>query len=69
LLHDTALIYSREAIGFTDLTAEERDAFSPVRQRLVPIHPVTGRKSLFLSAHAGTIEGWTVPGPACSCAS
>ena len=57
MLHDTALIYSREAIGFTDLTAEERDAFSPVRQRLVPIHPVTGRKSLFLSAHAGTIEG------------
>jgi alpha-ketoglutarate-dependent 2,4-dichlorophenoxyacetate dioxygenase len=62
LLHDTALIYSREAIGFADLTAEERDAFSPVRQRLVPTHPVTGRKCLFLSAHAGAIEGWTVPG-------
>jgi len=24
-------------------------------------HPVTGRKSLFLAAHAGAIEGWTTP--------
>jgi alpha-ketoglutarate-dependent 2,4-dichlorophenoxyacetate dioxygenase len=32
-----------------------------VRQRLVRTHPVTGRKSLFLSAHAGAIEGWTIP--------
>jgi len=27
----------------------------------VRTHPVTGQKSLFLSAHAGTILGWTVP--------
>jgi alpha-ketoglutarate-dependent 2,4-dichlorophenoxyacetate dioxygenase len=32
-----------------------------VRQRLVRTHPVTGRKSLFLAAHAGAIEGWTIP--------
>ncbi len=56
-----SLIFSREAIGFTDLTPEERVAFRPVRQRLVRTHPVTGRKSLFLSSHAGTIEGWTIP--------
>ena len=56
-----SLIYSRETIGFTDLTAEEIEAFRPVRQRLVRVHPVTGRKSLFLSSHAGAIEGWTVP--------
>src|SRR5579862_189514 len=56
-----SLIYSREAIGFTDLTPEERAAFQPVRQRLVRTHPVTGRKSLFLASHAGAIEGWTVP--------
>jgi alpha-ketoglutarate-dependent 2,4-dichlorophenoxyacetate dioxygenase len=30
----------------------------PVRQRLVRTHPVTGRKSLFLSSHIGTIVGW-----------
>jgi alpha-ketoglutarate-dependent 2,4-dichlorophenoxyacetate dioxygenase len=56
-----SLIYSREAIGFTDLTEEERVAFKPVRQRLVRVHPVTGRRSLFLSSHAGAIEGWTTP--------
>jgi alpha-ketoglutarate-dependent 2,4-dichlorophenoxyacetate dioxygenase len=56
-----SLIYSRHAIGFADLSPEEMMAFRPVRQRLVRTHPVTGRKSLFLSAHAGEIEGWTVP--------
>ena len=56
-----SLIYSRQAIGFGDLSPEEMAAFRPVRQRLVRTHPVTGRKSLFLSAHAGAIEGWAVP--------
>jgi alpha-ketoglutarate-dependent 2,4-dichlorophenoxyacetate dioxygenase len=56
-----SLIYSRQAIGFTELTEEEIAWFTPVRQRLVRTHPVTGRKSLFLSSHAGAIEGWTVP--------
>jgi alpha-ketoglutarate-dependent 2,4-dichlorophenoxyacetate dioxygenase len=56
-----SLIYSREAIGFTQLTEEEIEAFEPVRQRLVRTHPVTGRKSLFLASHAGAIEGWTIP--------
>jgi len=56
-----SLMYSRAAIGFTDLTDDERAAFQPVRQRLVRTHPVTGRKSLFLAAHAGAIEGWPIP--------
>jgi len=54
-------IYSREKSGFTELSEAERDAFKPVRQRLVRRHPVTGRKSLFLSSHAGTVEGLSVP--------
>jgi alpha-ketoglutarate-dependent 2,4-dichlorophenoxyacetate dioxygenase len=61
LVCEHSLIYSREAIGFTDLTEDERAAFKPVRQRLVRTHPVTGRKSLFLSSHAGAIVGWTIP--------
>jgi alpha-ketoglutarate-dependent 2,4-dichlorophenoxyacetate dioxygenase len=61
LICEHSLIFSREAIGFTDLTQEERTAFRPVRQRLVRTHPVTGRKSLFLSSHAGGIIGWTIP--------
>jgi alpha-ketoglutarate-dependent 2,4-dichlorophenoxyacetate dioxygenase len=54
-------MYSREKIGFTELNDEERTDFKPVRQRLVRRHPVTGRKSLFLSAHAGAIEGMSIP--------
>jgi alpha-ketoglutarate-dependent 2,4-dichlorophenoxyacetate dioxygenase len=54
-------IYSREAVGFAQMSEAERAGFEPVRQRLVRRHPVTGRKSLFLSAHAGVIEGWTIP--------
>ena len=61
LVCEHSLMFSREAIGFAEFTAEERDAFRPVRQRLVRVHPVTGRKSLFLSSHAGAILGWTIP--------
>ena len=61
LVCEHSLIYSREAIGFTHMTPEEIAAFRPVRQRLVRTHPVTGRKSLFLSSHAGAITGWTIP--------
>jgi len=54
-------IYSRQLIGFFDLTDEERARFAPVRQRMVRTHPVTGRRSLYLSSHAGGIVGWPVP--------
>jgi len=61
LVCEHSLIYSRGALGFTDLTDEERAMMRPVRQRLVRTHPVTGRKSLFLSSHIGTIVGWPMP--------
>jgi alpha-ketoglutarate-dependent 2,4-dichlorophenoxyacetate dioxygenase len=61
LICEHSLLYSRGALGFTELTEEERVKFRPVRQRLVRTHPVTGRKSLFLASHAGTIVGWPVP--------
>ena len=61
LVCDHSLIYSRGILGFDALTEGERAAFRPVKQRLVRTHPVTGRKSLFLSSHAGAIEGWPVP--------
>lgn len=61
LVCEHSLIYSRGSLGFDELTAEERAAFAPVRQRLVRRHPVTGRRSLFLSSHIGGIIGWPVP--------
>lgn len=54
-------IFSRGLLGFDDFTDEERAKWAPVRQRLVRRHPVTGRLSLYLSSHAGGIEGWPVP--------
>jgi len=54
-------IHSRSKVGFTELTEAERIAFLPVRHRLVRTHPVTGRRSLFLSSHAGEIEGMSLP--------
>jgi alpha-ketoglutarate-dependent 2,4-dichlorophenoxyacetate dioxygenase len=61
LVCEHSLIYSRGTLGFTDLSEDERRMFTPVRQRLVRTHPVTGRKSLYLSSHIGTIIGWPVP--------
>src|SRR2546422_233121 len=61
LICEHSQIYSRQQLGFTDFTDEERARFAPVRQRLVRTHPSTGRKSLYLSSHAGGILGWPVP--------
>jgi len=54
-------IFSRGILGFDDFTADEREKWTPVRQRLVRRHPTTGRLSLYLASHAGGIEGWPVP--------
>jgi alpha-ketoglutarate-dependent 2,4-dichlorophenoxyacetate dioxygenase len=61
LVCEHSLMFSRGALGFTEISDAERAMFRPVRQRLVRTHPVTGRRSLFMSAHAGGIVGWPVP--------
>jgi alpha-ketoglutarate-dependent 2,4-dichlorophenoxyacetate dioxygenase len=61
LVCEHSQIFSRQQLGFTDFTDEERARFKPVRQRLVRTHPSTGRKSLYLASHAGAIVGWPVP--------
>jgi alpha-ketoglutarate-dependent 2,4-dichlorophenoxyacetate dioxygenase len=61
LLCEHSQLFSRQQLGFTEFTEEERHRFKPVRQRLVRTHPSTGRKSLYLSSHAGSIIGWPVP--------
>src|SRR3954462_8295370 len=61
LICEHSLMYSRGALGFLDYTEEEKQMFKPVLQRLVRTHPVHGRKSLYLSSHAGGILGMSVP--------
>ena len=61
LVCEHSLIYSRGQLGFTDFTDDERHRMRPVLHRLVRKHPVTGRKSLLLSAHIGAIVGWPRP--------
>jgi alpha-ketoglutarate-dependent 2,4-dichlorophenoxyacetate dioxygenase len=61
LVCEHSLMYSRGSLGFLDYSEEEKQMFKPVRQRLVRTHPVSGRKSLYLSSHAGAIVGMPMP--------
>jgi alpha-ketoglutarate-dependent 2,4-dichlorophenoxyacetate dioxygenase len=61
LVCEHSLMYSRGSLGMLDYSEEERAMFRPVRQRLVRRHPATGRKSLYLSSHAGAIVGMPMP--------
>lgn len=61
LICEHSQMFSRAKHGFTQFTDEERTRFKPVLQRLVRVHPSTGRKSLYLSSHAGKIVGWPEP--------
>ena len=58
---DHSLIYSRALLGFDAFTEEERAGFAPVPQRLVRRHAGSGRLSLFLASHIGTIHGMPRP--------
>ncbi|MGI9422623.1 MAG: TauD/TfdA dioxygenase family protein [Hyphomicrobiaceae bacterium] len=60
LVCEHSQIYSRGKLGFT-FNEEEIELMKPVRQAMIRVHPVTGRKSLYLSAHAGAIIGRPLP--------
>jgi|SRR5690242_13365091 alpha-ketoglutarate-dependent 2,4-dichlorophenoxyacetate dioxygenase len=61
LICEHSLMYSRGSLGFVDYSDEEKEMFKPVLQRLVRTHPAHGRKSLYLSSHAGKVVGMSVP--------
>jgi alpha-ketoglutarate-dependent 2,4-dichlorophenoxyacetate dioxygenase len=61
LICEHSLMYSRGSLGFVDYSDEEKELFKPVLQRLVRTHPVHRRKSLYLSSHAGKVQGMSVP--------
>jgi alpha-ketoglutarate-dependent 2,4-dichlorophenoxyacetate dioxygenase len=52
-----SILHSRRKIGIREFTAEEAEAFAPVRRPLVRTLPENGRTSLYLAAHIGRIEG------------
>ena len=57
-VHD--IFWSRGQIGFTDFPPGEREKYPPSHQRLVRRHSGSGRKTLYLSAHASHIDGWPI---------
>jgi len=61
LIAEHDVFWSRGQVGFTEFPPGEREQYPPSRQRLVRRHPGSGRKGLYLSAHASHIVGMPVP--------
>jgi len=61
MVTEHSIVFSREQIGFAVQGDGNPDNLRPVRHKLVVAHPITGRKSLYLSSHIGGIIGWPVP--------
>jgi alpha-ketoglutarate-dependent 2,4-dichlorophenoxyacetate dioxygenase len=53
--------HSRGQLDVTKYTPEELASLPPVPQRVVRTHPGSGRKTLYIAAHASHIEGMPVP--------
>ena len=52
-----SIFTSRARLGFTEFSDEERADMPPVPQALVRTMPESGRKTLYIAAHAGRIFG------------
>jgi alpha-ketoglutarate-dependent 2,4-dichlorophenoxyacetate dioxygenase len=61
LVTEHSIAFSRGVLGFDNYGEGNADKTRPVRHSLVRTHPVSGRKSLYLSAHIGGIVGWQTP--------
>jgi alpha-ketoglutarate-dependent 2,4-dichlorophenoxyacetate dioxygenase len=54
------LWHSRMLAGYPEPTEEERVAKPPAHHKLVQVHPGSGRKTLYIAAHASHIVGMPV---------
>lgn len=57
LMVEHSLLASRQRAGFTEFTEAERNAAPPSVHPLVRVHRRSGRRSLYLSAHAARVIG------------
>ena len=53
-----SIAWSREQIGFRDISPESLKLRPPVVHPLVRTNPITDRKSLYLASHASHPVGW-----------
>ncbi|HVY86947.1 MAG TPA: TauD/TfdA family dioxygenase [Caulobacterales bacterium] len=58
---DHSLIFSRAQLGFDAFSPAEQERCTPVPQRLVRRVPGSNRLAVYLSAHAGRIQGMPTP--------
>jgi alpha-ketoglutarate-dependent 2,4-dichlorophenoxyacetate dioxygenase len=55
------ILHTRALCGYTEFPEEERAQLKSAVHPLVKVHPISGRKVLYLSAHAHRVVGWPVP--------
>jgi alpha-ketoglutarate-dependent 2,4-dichlorophenoxyacetate dioxygenase len=60
LVVEHSVWHSRVLGGYPEPTEEERTLRPPAQHRLVHVHKGSGRKTVYLSAHASHIVGWPV---------
>lgn len=60
-----SLLYLWMRLGFGHFTEQQQQDHIPARHRLVLQNAFTGRRSLYLSMHIGSVVGWTLPESRC----
>lgn len=55
------ILWARMLSGYTEFPDDERAKLAPSQHRLVRRHPISGRKSLYLSGHATHVVDWPLP--------
>jgi alpha-ketoglutarate-dependent 2,4-dichlorophenoxyacetate dioxygenase len=60
LIAEHSIWHSRGQLAVTTYTPEERASLPPVPQRVVRTHPGSGRKTLYIAAHASHIIGMPI---------
>jgi alpha-ketoglutarate-dependent 2,4-dichlorophenoxyacetate dioxygenase len=58
LVAEHSIAHSRALVDLSVLTAAQKAEAPPVKQLMVRVSPVTGRRSLFVGAHCSRVIGW-----------